>query len=101
MTGYKLVDVSQSLIFNVGIVDRFIIATPFDGTCWAAQPLETPVSDACQQIAFLCFRHQDCLPMKQVFEDVADHILAFLLVVKDGTCHSVHLGIVLLEQPLT
>ena len=33
-------------------------------------------------------------------KDVADHILALLLIVEDRACHPQHLGVVLLEQLL-
>ena len=65
-----------------------------------SQSFETLFSDARQQVALRCVGHQDYLPMKQVLEDVADHILALLLIVEDGARHPIHLGIMLLEQLL-
>ena len=66
-----------------------------------AQSLEALVSDARQQVVLFGVGYQDRLLMKQVLEDVADDILAFLLIVEDGTCHPIHLGIMLHKQPLT
>ena len=61
---------------------------------------EATVADSGQQVALLRIRQQYRLPIEQTLEDVAYHILAILLVVQQGACHPLHLGIVLLEQPL-
>ena len=102
MTGNELVNVCQSFVLAVAIGNLFCHQSFFrvQFHILVTQPLETLISDARQQIAFFRIRQQDRLPMKQALEDIADHILALLLVVKDGARHPVHLGIMLSEQPL-
>ena len=65
-----------------------------------ADTLQTLVANARQQVAFLGVWHQHRPPTEQSLKDVADHILALLLIVEDRACHPQHLGVVLLEQPL-
>ena len=98
VAGHYLIDVRQPLVLNVGLVSWLCKSVDFKWNRDVAQPLKALVTDARQQIAFLCVRPQDGMPMKQVLEDVADHILAFLLIVEDGACHPEHLGIMLTEQ---
>ena len=97
MTGNELVDVCQSFVFYFGIVRSI---TCSNGDRCMAQPLETSVADTSQKIVFRCLRHQERMSMKKTCKDVADHILALLLVVEDSARHPQHLGIVLHEQLL-
>ena len=101
VVGNKFVDVRQPLVVSLGVIGKFSVVAVLKGVRYVAQSFEALVSDARQQVVLLSIGYQDRLLMKQVFEDVADHILAFLLIVEDGTCHPIHLGIMLHKQPLT
>ena len=101
MTDDKLDDVCYAFIFilcirrllcrcNLHTESRFLMA----------DTLQTLVANARQQVAFLGVWHQHRPPTEQSLKDVADHILALLLIVEDRACHPQHLGVVLLEQPL-
>ena len=102
MACHELVNVRQPRIFAVCIRNLFrlrhFLHVQFHTLM--AQSFETLFSDARQQVALRCAWHQDRLPMKQVLEDVADHILALLLIVEDGARHPIHFGIMLFEQLL-
>ena len=99
MACYELIDVSQSFVF-FRIVHWNSIATRSDGNRCMAQPLEAAVADTSQKIVLCCLRHQSHMSVKQACKDVANHILAFLLVVEDSASRPQHLGIVLHEQLL-
>ena len=99
MAHHKFHDVGQSPVGGIVLVCGFR-----DGSValhgLVTQALQTAVADACQQIAFLCARHQRNVAAEQLLEDVADHILALLPVAEQGLRHPLHLGIVLSEQLL-
>ena len=101
VVGNKFVNVRQPFVVCLGVISKFCVVAALKGIRYVAQSFEALVSDARQQVTFLRVGHQDRLSIEQVFEDVADHILAFLLIVEDGACHPVHLGIMLHKQPLT
>ena len=101
MTDDKLDDIGHALVFILCIrrllcrcglhaEPRFLMADTF----------QTLVANTCQQVAFLSVGYQHRSPTKQSLKDVADHILAILLIVENRACHPQHLGIVLFEQPL-
>lgn len=64
------------------------------------QPLDAPVADTRQQIVLLPARQKRHFSVEEALKDVADHVLAFLLVEKDASRHGVHFGIVANEQLL-
>jgi len=101
MADDKLDDVGHALVFILCIrrlpcrcslhaESRFLMA----------DALQALVANARQQVAFLGVGHQHRPPTQQSLKDVADHILALLLVVEHRARYPQHLGVVLLEQPL-